>query len=198
MKPSLPFFKPKKGFYISPESLILIVLTVIVFLTFYLKISLGFDFGDWTLYIPLICGLYYIAFVFSNFFRHEREIGTYKGMIRFGVSSISFNDKDYKLKEIEKVSFSSNDVKGDSLLYLRGISPSLSNGLNNSLTLKLIDGTKVEAVFLQTKTRRLKFYKEILTFYYLENKFSWLHLLDILEMNNYEEIQIFKKEIHSN
>ena len=197
MKPSLPYFEHKKGFYISPESLILIVLTVIVFITFYLEISLGFNLGNWAIYFAIIWVLYFFAFTFSNFFRYEREIGTYNGIIRFGENLISLNDKEYKLKEIEKISFSSTDVKGDSLLYLRGMSPSLSNGLNNSITLKLIDGTKVEATFLQTKTRRLKFYKEILTYYYLENKFSWLHLLDVLEMNNYEEIQIFKKKIHS-
>ncbi|MDC9721488.1 MAG: hypothetical protein PSN34_01780 [Urechidicola sp.] len=197
MKPSLPFFEPKKGFYISPESLILIVLTLIVFITFYLEISLGFNLGNWAIYFAIIWGLYLIAFTFSNFFRYEREIGSYKGMIRFGESSISFNGKNYKLENIEKIVFSCVDIKGDSKLYLRGLSSSLSNGLNNSMTIKLIDGEKVEAIFLQTKTRRLKSYKEILTFYYLENKFSWLHLLDVLEMNNYEEIQIFKKEIHS-
>ena len=196
MKPSLPFFEPKKGFYISPESSIAIGLPTLLFLIFYLKTSLGFDFGNLTIYMSIICVIYCFAFMFSNFFRHEREIGEYKGMIRFGKSSISFNNKVYKLNDIEKMSFSCNVIKGETILYTRGLSPSLSNGLNNSITLKLIDGTKVEAAFLQTKTRRLKFYKEILIFYYLENKFSWLHLLDVLEMNNYEEIQIFKNEIH--
>ncbi|MBV1887848.1 MAG: hypothetical protein KUG51_01005 [Urechidicola sp.] len=195
MKPSLPFFVPKKGFYISPESLIGIGLSLILFFTFFLKISLGFNIGNWIIYLAITWGLYVIAFIFTNYFRYEREIGVYNGMIRFGESTISFNDKDYKLENIKKISFRSSDIKGKSLLYLKGISPALSNGLSNSITLELLIGDKVEGVFLQTKTCRLKFYKEILIYYYQENKFSWLHLLDVLEMNDYDEIQLFKNKL---
>ena len=91
--------------------------------------------------------------------------------------------------------FSTFDVKGDFTNNLLEFTPHLSNGLNNSFILTLKSGKQIEYNFLQTKSEQLKFYKDVLTNYHKNGIISWLELLNILNIEDYNEIQKFKKEI---
>ena len=63
------------------------------------------------------------------------------------------------------------------------------------ITLK--NGNKIKENFLQTESDRLMNFKELLILYHQNGIISWLHLLDLLEITDYSEIQEFKKEVNN-
>lgn len=195
MTRSLIIFEHKKGFFISTENQILILLTGIVFLFSYLNSTQYFDFGNWLILILVIWVLYVAGCMISNFFLHECKNGEYKGKLELQLDSIIINKTKYELNDIKKISIRSNDYEGQFVNTSFEFTRKLSNGLNNELVLKLTDGNEVQCNFFQTKGQRIKHFKELLTNYHLKGKISWLHLLSVLEMEDYDEIQIFKKKL---
>lgn len=131
----------------------------------------------------------------STFFLHEHKNGKFKGKLKFGNNSIQINETEYLIEEISKISIHSHDIEGHFIWYSNEFSRKLSNGLNNEIILKLKNGNEIKCHFLQTKRERIKYSKDCLINYHLKGIISWLHLLNILEMENYDEIQIFKKEL---
>jgi hypothetical protein len=196
MTKSLSTFEPKKGFFISTESVILIFLTGILFLFGYLQETPNFEFGNLVTYLSIIWVLYLTGFMISTFFLHEHENGKFIGKIKLDNNSIIINETSYLTEEISKISIHSFDVKGQFVGYAFEFSRKLSNGLNNEITLKLRNGKEIKCHFLQTKRERMKYFKDCLINYHLKGKMSWLHLLSILELEDYDEIQKLKKEIN--
>lgn len=131
----------------------------------------------------------------SNFFLHEHKNGEFKGKIELENDSIIINKTKYELNEINKISIHSNDYEGQFVNGTFEFARHLSNGLNNELILKLSGGNEIKCHFLQTKGQRIKNFRNVLTNYHLQGKMSWLHLLNVLEMDDYDEIQNFKKEL---
>ncbi|WNW02757.1 hypothetical protein RRF68_04940 [Tenacibaculum sp. HL-MS23] len=167
-----------------------------IFLIYYLKHSFGYNFKGFETGILILGTIYTIGLLISTFFRYEREIGKYCGRISFYENHINIENKDYDLGEIQKLEFFSTfDIKGDFTNYLLDFTPHLSNGLNNSFILTLKNGNKIEYNFLQTKSEQLKYYKDVLTNYHKNGIISCLELLNILKIEDYNEIQKFKKEI---
>tara|TARA_R110001632_G_scaffold103536_1_gene212270 strand:- start:1296 stop:1889 length:594 start_codon:yes stop_codon:yes gene_type:complete len=195
MTRSLFIFEHKKGFFISTESLVFILLTGIVFLLGYLQSTGNFDFGNWIVYFAIIWLLYFIGYVISNFFLQQHKNGEFKGKLELEINTIIVNGAKYELKEISKISIHSSDFEGQTINTQFIFNRHSSNGLNNQLTLKLVNGKEIKCNFLQTKGQRIKNFKSLLTNYYLKGKMSWLHLLEVLEMEDFNEIQIFKKEL---
>jgi hypothetical protein len=192
----LTLFKEKKGIYISPENIIASSWVGIIFLLYYLKHTFGFDFKGIETGILILGTIYIIGLLISTFFRYEREIGEFYGRISFYKNHINIENKDYNIEEIQKLEFfSTYDIKGDFTNYLLEFTPHLSNGLNNSFVLTLKNGKQIEYNFLQTKSEQIKYYKEVLTNYHKNGIISWLELLNILNIEDYNEIQKFKKEI---
>lgn len=195
MKRSLFIFEHKKGFFISTESLILIILTGIAFFLAYLHGTSNFDFGNFPIYIFIIWLLYFIGYMISNFFLHEHKNGEFKGEIELENDSILINKTKYELNQIDKIAIHSNDYEGQFVNGAFEFSRHLSNGLNNELKLKLSNGSEINCHFLQTKGQRIKNFREVLINYHLKGKMSWLHLLNVLELEDYDQIQILKKEL---
>ncbi|MDP2540408.1 hypothetical protein CSC81_02465 [Tenacibaculum discolor] len=195
MKKTLLIFEHRKGFFISTESLILILLTGIAFLLVYLNSTSNFDFGNFPIYILIIWLFYFIGYMVSNFFLHEHKNGEFKGKIELENDSILINKTKYELNEINKISIHSNDYEGQFVNGTFEFTRHLSNGLNNELTLNLSNGSEINCHFLQTKGQRVKNFREVLINYHLKGKMSWLHLLNVLEIEDYDEIQILKKEL---
>jgi hypothetical protein len=193
---SLEIFEKKKGIFISTENIIAICWTVLTFLIFYLKRSFEFDFKGIETVILISGTIYIIGLLISTFFLYQHKVGEFKGEIEFGMDSILINQKEYLITEIENISISATDIKGNFIGYSAHFSRKLSNGLKNKITLKLKNGKEIKCNFLQTERKRIKNFKNILTSYYLKEKMSWLHLLDSLEIEDYNEIQIFKKELN--
>jgi len=195
MKRTLLIFEHKKGFFISTESLILILLTGIIFILGYLNSTPDFDFGNWFIYILIIWLLYFIGYMFSNFFLHEHKNGEFNGKIELEDDSIIINKSKYELNEINKIMIHSHDYEGQFVNGTFEFARHISNGLNNEMKLKLSNGNEINCHFLQTKGQRIKNFRDVLINYHLKGKMSWLHLLNILEMEDFDEIQIFKKEL---
>ncbi|MGB5244752.1 MAG: hypothetical protein WBN50_14125, partial [Lutimonas sp.] len=177
MKRTLFIFEHKKGFFISTESLILILLTGIIFLIGYLNTTPYFDFGNWLIYFSIIWFLYFVGYVISNFVLLQHKNGEFKGKLELENNSIIINGAIYELNEISEISIRSSDFEGPFFATQFAIARHLSNGLNNELILKLVDGKEIKCHFLQTKGQRIKNFKDLLTDYYLKGKMSWLHLL---------------------
>jgi len=195
MKRTLFIFEHKKGFFISPENLVLIISTGLIFLLGYLNSTPQFDFGNLFNYILIVWLLYFIGYMVSNFFLHERKNGEFKGKIELQNDSIIINKSKYELNEINEISIHSNDYEGQFVNGTFEFARHLSNGLNNELKLKLSKGKEINCHFLQTKGQRIKNFRDVLINYHLKGKISWLHLLNVLEMDDYDEIQIFKAEL---
>jgi hypothetical protein len=193
---SLEIFEKKKGINISTENIIAIYWTILIFLIYYLKESFEFDFKGWETEILILGTIYIIGLLISNFFLYQHKFGEFKGKIIFGIDSILINQKEYLISEIENISISATDIKGNFISYSFQFSRKLSNGLKNEITLKLKNGKEVKYNFLQTERKRIKYFKDALTSYYLKEKMSWLHLIHILEIEDYNKIQIFKKELN--
>jgi hypothetical protein len=195
MKRSLFIFEPKKGFFISTVNLILILLTGTIFLLGYLEQTGNFDFGNLVVYFSIIWILYFTGYLISNFFLHEHKNGEFKGKLEFEIDRIIINETKYELNDINNISIHSPDFEGQFVNGNFELARHLSNGIDNEIILKLADGNEIKCHFFQTKGQRIKNYKDLLTTYHLKGKMSWLHLLNVLEMENYNEIQNFKREL---
>lgn len=197
MRKSLSIFKHKKGLCIPIDSLLLIILTGIVFLFSYLEQTGNFDFGYCLTFFLSIWLIYFISYLISRFFLYELEHGEYGGKLLLKESSISINKIEYDLEEIKNIKIHSTDIRGEFIGYTYEFSRKLSNGLKNNIIITLKNGKKIDIYFLQTEREKIKSSKKELINYYKKGKFSWLHLLDILEITDYDKIQIFKKEINN-
>ncbi|MFS4446772.1 hypothetical protein [Maribacter sp. 2307UL18-2] len=197
MRPrSLRIFQKRKGIYISPEKLVVIFWTGLVFLMAYLKQSHGYDFNGWDTTLLILWLVYVIGLMISTFFRHEREIGKYCGKLTFWEDRIQVDEENYNLSQISKLDFNqAYDIRGMFVNSMLEFTPHLSNGLNNVVTLELKNGQKIKCNFLQTESERLSHFKEVLTHYHKNGILGWLPLIDILGIKDYNKIQDFKKEI---
>lgn len=196
MKPrSLKLFEKKKGIYISPENILAISLIVLICLIYFLKESYKFNFKGWDTIILIIGTIYTIGLLIYNFFQSEKEIGKYCGKLTFWEDRIQIDNQNYALKEITKLDFiQAHDVRGRFINPMVEFSPHLSNGLDNKFVLTLKNGDKVKYNFLQTESQKLEYFNEILIHYYKNGIIGWLQLLDILNIQDYNKIQEFKKK----
>ena len=193
---SLKIFEKKKGIYISPENIVAISWTIIIFLIYYLKATYEFNFKGWETGILIFGTIYIIGLMISTFFRYESENGEYSGKLTFWEDRVKIGNKEYNLEQTKKIEFNNAyDIKGMFVNSMLEFSPHLSNGLDNQFLLILKNGEKIECNFLQTESEKIEFFIEIFSYYYKKGIISWLQLLEILNIEDYNEIQKFKKEI---
>ncbi|PWG04040.1 hypothetical protein [Polaribacter aquimarinus] len=193
---SLKIFKKKKGIYISTENIIAVSWTILIFLIYYLKESYEFNFRGWETGILILGVIYIIGLMISTFFRYEREIGEYDGKLTFWKKQIEIGNDKYNLEQIERIEFiNAYDIKGMFVNSMLEFSPHLSNGLDNQFLLTLKSGEKIKCNFLQTESEKIEFFNETFIYYHKRGIISWLHLLEILKIEDYDKIQNFKKEI---
>lgn len=199
MRPrSLNIFKKRKGIYISPENLVAIFWTALIFLMGYLKQSHEYDFNGWDTTLTILWSVYLIGLMISTFFRHEREIGEYCGKLTFWEDRIQIDEENYNLSQISKLDFNqAYDIRGEFVNSTLEFAPRLSNGLNNEMVMELKNGQKIKCNFLQTESERLSHFKDILVHYHKNGILGWLQLIDILGIEDYNKIQDFKREITS-
>ena len=79
--------------------------------------------------------------------------------------------------------------------HLYELQPKKSNGLDNYLDLSLKTGETLKVHFFQDPHKQIGRCKELLIQYHKSGILSWLHLIHLLEITRYEEIQVFKKKI---
>lgn len=197
MRPrSLKIFEKKKGIYLNFQQWIGIIFTIGLFLITFLKKYYKFDFNGWFTILTIIWFLYIVGILISNFFLYESENGKYSGKLTFWKDRIQVGNNEYNIEQIDKIEFiSAYDIKGMFVNSMLEFSPHLSNGLDNQFFLILKNGEKIKCNFLQTESEKIELFNEIFIHYHKKEIISWLQLLEILNIDDYDEIQKFKKEI---
>ena len=199
MKPnSLRIFKKKNGINLTPDQLGALVLTILLLLLVFLEKPLGYSFDGWVTFVSILWFLYLIVLLVSSFFRYEPEFGNYTGYLTLCQEKIQVDKEDIELTNIEKLEFvHAYDIRGRFKNPILRIKPRLSNELDNLVEITLKNGNKIKENFLQTESDRLMNFKALLILYHQNGIISWLHLLDLLEITDYSEIQEFKKEVNN-
>lgn len=130
--------------------------------------------------------------------QYKRLDGKIDRFLTFDFEEITIDKSIIKLTDIKKIEASFFDYVGRK----RGVSfydfdGDLSNGVDNFLTLHMNDGGSINTFFFQQSGNESKKVKEQLIHYHLKGKIHFLHLIDLLGITDYDEIQEFKKEIYS-
>lgn len=144
-----------------------------------------------------------IAYLFLSFYslsEKEKLNGNFTGYLIFSKSIISVGDKGYDLKDVLKMEFFVDDYDGLKHGYLGySSSPKVSNGVNNSLILRMKDGADKNFNFqLNYENEFQKKMRDLLISYHIQDKISFLTLIQYIGISdNYEQIQELKKELES-
>jgi hypothetical protein len=129
--------------------------------------------------------------------KYEKLKGFIEGTIEFHNDKIKVKETEYEIENIKKIEIYSGDYRGKWKSTNKSeYNNALSNGVNNALRI-IMDNTKENVViyFEQTQKSEIKIAEKQLINYYKARKIHWLHLLEILEINDYDEIQQFKSTI---
>ncbi|XLS30530.1 hypothetical protein ACJD0Z_06820 [Flavobacteriaceae bacterium M23B6Z8] len=194
---SFRIFEHKKGIYFYPEYFIMLGLILSIFILGYLE-----TFHDIRLRLLIsVLAVFSLLFVISmaiwNQFRYQKLYGDFKGELIFSKTSIIINERSFLLEEIGKLEFLRfEDYYGNYLYGTSRFAPMRSNGTENELLIYLKNGEKIRCSFQQSESQALKKARAVLTHYHLNGLISWLHLLDLLQIEDYDEIQHFKRSIH--
>ena len=192
----LQLFKKKKGIYINNAQLVAITLTVLLIAIALLDDVVRVDLHPTLMTFAVIWGFYLVGLMIYNFSEYEKAYGKFEGNLVLYEDKISIDEREIRLSEIKKISFeSSHDVKGAFTNHTLEFSPHLSNGVDNVVKIFLKNGERIEYNFLQTKSHRIKNYKALVIHYHKKGIIEWLHLLNILDISNFKEIQLFKEEL---
>lgn len=189
------FFKEKKRFYISVENIVLILLWLFFLSTIYLRDHSKLNLRNGDTIIGFYVVVYSIGLIIANFFRFERVHGSFKGELVLYQNQIKIGSNSFEIKQITSVHFSGEDIKGQSTNTSLRFRPLLSNGIDNKFTITLKNGNQVVGSFQQTKTERISTCKDLLCYYYQQGIINWLHLLQVLEISDYDEIQKLKSKL---
>jgi hypothetical protein len=139
----------------------------------------------------LFCG---IVIGLSKFNKYKTLKGELISDLEFQKGKIIIGDKEYLLNEIQKIEINAFDFRGEINTYRGNFDGNLSNGVNNLLKLYLANQIKLEINFQQIVKNEIRNEEEILIAYCNQNKLHYFNLLEILGINDYDEIQKFKKE----
>lgn len=187
-----------KKFYWTINSRIYTIL-LFTLLPVFIKLNLfknqNVTFFDKTLFV---IGISTILFGFAIRLLRFNKYKTLKGELiselEFLEDKIIIGDKQYLLEDIQKIEINAFDFKG-LIIYSKGdLDGNLSNGVDNLLKIYLANQNKIEINFQQIVKNEIRNDQVNLISYCNQNKLHYLNLLQIMGINNYYEIQKFKKE----
>lgn len=129
--------------------------------------------------IPLNIALVLLIFLSAiNYILFRGKSGKLSGTLDLKEDSIVLNEEIIPLSDIEKIRIIGNDIKGE----FRGF---LSKGANNKLMINLLNGSKKEIAFEQTKENTLRSQKDVLKIYHDSGKLTESNYQNILNNTNY-------------
>ena len=128
-------------------------------------------------------------------FRYEKLKGKINGTIELHDEKIIVNGNEYLIEEIRKIEIYGGDYKGKwKSKHKTNFSNALSNGVDNAIKIEMENETVI-INFLQTEKREIKNAEKHLINYHKMGKIHWLKLIEILDINDYNDIQKFKSTI---
>ena len=111
----------------------------------------------------------------------------------FSVDSISLNDREYNINQIEKIQIQTDDYE-NRLISVYGLDGNRSNGIDNSIKITLTYSKKIFSQFQINYENQLWNFEDILVHYCKLNKLNYHNLLKVLNLEDYNQIQNFKKK----
>jgi hypothetical protein len=186
-----------KKFYWTIDSLYFTVTGVTIGLFFIKLMILGEEVATiidkFLLSILLIMHIVTLIYGFYKFNKYVTLKGELLYDLEFQKDKIIISNKEYYLDTIEKLEITAFDFKG-LRTGNKSFDGSLSNGVDNILKLYLKDNNKIEINFQQKTKNEIRNEELILIHYTNMKKLHYLTLLDIFGINDYDEIQKYKKE----
>jgi len=152
-------------------------------------------FSSYFAYLSFLAILLHFISMLGNSVRQETLKGIIGGSLFFELDQIVINDEKYLLADIRKLNIYMNDYVGKISLNYRTANGRISRGVGNSIIIHLSNGDKKTFYFQQTDQYSNQHIREQLIHYHLTGKLHWLNLIDVLCINDYEEIQDFKKTL---
>ena len=141
-----------------------------------------------------------IGYMIYRFFKsgtdYEILKGRIDGVLKFSKSVIEFEQQKFYLYEIEKISFTLGFIEGEkinSYNYRPQLDGQLSNGVENSVSIKFLNGNFLNINFQRKKSDDAKGFELILIDYCKQKKLSFIHLVSLLGIG-YKDVQELKKE----
>lgn len=144
----------------------------------------------------IVLGLLMFYLAFSQLSKAAPLNGRLHGLLQFNEDCVTIDDVRYARNEITKMDFLVGDYEGRYIYSFSGdLNPKRSRGVDNQCIITLESGTKATVNFQLLSDRQFLQMKELLIFYYLKNKISFLSLINYLNIDDYDEIQAFKKNL---
>lgn len=131
--------------------------------------------------------------VISFFIKKPKRI--LEGNITFEKDGISVDELKYDLSAISKLEFADH---GNYLRKAESFSTdkqSWPNGKDISIFIQLIEGSEIKKYFQLEHRGQMQDVRSELVHYHNEGKLHFLNLIDILGIEDYNAIQIFKKSL---
>lgn len=132
---------------------------------------------------------------FTKFFTRKSLSGTLDLVLKFCENEIGVGDKRFSLKDINKIEFTVRDYFDQMEYSESNLNPARSNGTSNTCRLILTNGTRIEVKFQLIEKFEFRKMRELLIHYHTNGKIHFLSLIDYLGINDYKEIQEFKKSL---
>lgn len=149
-----------------------------------------------TIGLVLYMGGFILIIVFgamSNF-KYKPFRGELLGLLYFYNDRIEYEDEIYKINDIKSLEVHVKDYSGR-VESGRDCNWKISNGTGNAIVLITENTKKITYNFQILNEGDIFKIKDQLIHYHLAGKISWLHLIDILCINDYDDIQEFKKVV---
>jgi hypothetical protein len=192
-------FKESKDFHLSVNK--------VVYSLLFLSLSVAYSGGKFLGNILVrdigVAGCFLASILIFLFkiiqqFRRKALNGTLDDTLRLTESEILIDQQNYLLDEISKIEFNVGDYYNRWEYQSKGnLNPARTHGTDNTCKITLKSGEKIVVNFQLLFEYEFHRMKELLIHYHAENKIHFLKLIEYLEIDNYEDIQAFKKTLQS-
>jgi hypothetical protein len=192
-------YKKREGFYWTNTMIVYSTLILSLIILYLKKEVFGFEknFLDAIFVTTAIASLVYgLVMKLSGLARYEPLKGKLNELLKLELESVAIGSEVFFINDIKKIEINNFDYEGHFKYTSRGsFEANLSQGIGNSMIITLNSGEKKGCQFRQQYADDMCDAKSELINYYKKGKIHFLHLIDILKIADYDEIQEFKKEI---
>ncbi|RKS20561.1 hypothetical protein CLV94_2940 [Flavobacterium endophyticum] len=199
MNNTFPIFIPRKKIKLRYHN-ILYILVVFCILAFMIKLYVTpINYFFIKFFTPLfgILMIIYVILIFVSYFIKEPLSGALSGKLVFNPENVFINDEIIDISRIEDIDLMIGSYDNQRIEYSsRSITPKIFNGTDNAITFYFTDGAKYSIHFQQEFSGHYLSIKPFVISLVKTNKISILRATTILKINDYDDIQEFKKEIN--
>lgn len=186
-------FEKDKNFEWSNNYIIALILVLVYILSWISNHFFNSKFESIIILLGIVFIISILYLKITSYSKRRRLHGKFIGKLYFTPDSIFLNNIELSLKDIDIIRFDASDYEG-SLISIYGFDGNLSNGTDNIIEIKLKNSTKIKSQFQLNYENQLWKIEEILVYYCKLKKLNYYNLLNILNLEDYDQIQNFKKK----